>query len=166
MPLFSACRYIILGDLVHRVELEVVGQVVHALHLLLSVHLEPLFDIDSQVLALLLEAHLGPFISIVSLWAGWMRIIQGGDLVAATFNFVAHLSAGDTILTGVTAVSNSLVFVIIHFIVVLAAVDFAAIESVLSASLPNLLFCHLIKALLTCWWCLDYALKQPLRDLI
>ena len=166
MPLFSACRYIILGNLVHRIELKVVGQVVHALHLLLSVHLEPLLDIDSQVLALLLEAHLGPFISIVSLWAGRMRIIHGGDLVAATLNFAAHLSAGDTVLTGVTAVSNSLVVVIIHLIVVLAAVDFAAIESILSASLPNLLFCHLVKALLPCWWCLDDALKQPLGDLI
>ena len=54
--------------------MEIVCEFVHPLHLLLSAHLEPGVHIDAQILELLLQAQLGPFVRIVPFWAGWMLL--------------------------------------------------------------------------------------------
>ena len=50
----SSFSVVIRAHLVKSVKVEVVGDVVHALHLLLTVQLEPFLDVYAQVLALLL----------------------------------------------------------------------------------------------------------------
>jgi len=126
---------------------------VHALHLLFSIQLEPLLDVYSKVLALLFKAHLGPLIRIETLWARWVRIIGVSDLVATTFNLLAHLGTRDT-LNGITD-ANSLVIIVIDLVVILTAVDLTTVKSLLSASFPHFLFRHLVKALLPKRRCLN-----------
>lgn len=60
------------GVLVHRVEVEVLRHGVHPLHLLLPVHLEPLFKVYAQVLAFLSKCHIGPLIRVKVARAQWV----------------------------------------------------------------------------------------------
>ena len=157
MPLLSARRDIGRADLVHRIELEVVCKVVHALHLLLSIHLEPLFDINSKILALLFKAHLGPLGCIEAVRAGWMTTLRvtDGDLVSLALDPVPHLLTRNAMFYRITSMSNSSKLFLIQLIVVLATDLFATLKSLLPSSLPNLLTSHLIKALFGSRRCLN-----------
>ena len=148
-------------NLVQRVELEVIGQLVHALHLLLPIHLEPLLNVDAQVLALLLEAHLGPLEQVEALRTRRMLSIArvDSDLVAPTPDLVAHFGARNAMLDRITAMAMSQVVVIVDLVVVLTAEGLTALHGLLPTPLPDLLLRHLVKALLVRRWRLNDALE-------
>lgn len=118
MPFFLATRVLYrLLLLIHGVEMEVLCQVVHALHLLLSVHLEPLFHVDTQMRTLLSERHFRPLFRVETVWTRWMSCafvtVLDVNLVAFGSPILEH-----AVLNGVTLMFNGAKVFIIHFITV------------------------------------------------
>ena len=101
----------------------------HALHLLLSVHLKPLLDIDTEVLALLLEAHLGPRILVKTFRARWMATltVMHSDLISLALDAVPHFGSMDTVLNRVTSMANGAKLLIINLVIVLATEHLTAL---------------------------------------
>ena len=78
MPRFGA-RVLIMVRLlyfVHGVEVEIRGELVDSLHLLLSRHSQPLLHVQTKVPALFLQSHLGPLRWVEALRAWWVVTLR------------------------------------------------------------------------------------------
>ena len=73
----------------------------HTLHLLFTIHLQPLIHIYAKVVAFLFKSHLGPLVWIEAIWAWWvMRISFIKDLYLVVFTSLS-LSLVSLLLYGV-----------------------------------------------------------------
>ena len=158
MPLLPAGVLLrIVCYFVKRVEVEVLCQVVHTLHLLLAVHLEPLFDVDSEVFALLFKTHFGPL--------GRIEAIRARRVVAVTFSLSGNrylvlsltppsLRSGFSVRV---ALERTVVTITSNLIVVLSTIAFTSIEGLLSSPLPDFVLRELVVALQGLGWRLNYT---------
>lgn len=146
--------------------MEVIRQIMHTLHLLLSVHLQPFFHIDSQMLELFFKTHLGPSVRVEAIRAGRVNtfpIRRHTDFISALPSSSTHLGSRHPMFNRVITLTNGSNLVIIQIVVVNAATH--DLTTVLSLS-PDLFLRQLVESFEVLGWRLNDTREKSLRDLI
>lgn len=163
MPLFARGELFLIRDFVDRVEMEVVGKVVHAADLLLARHLQPLLHVDTKMGTLLLQGHLGPFISVEVLRAGRVAGLLRDDLGSLPASSLASCRWVIQSFASIRVLQSAAYFLIYIFISVRVTEDIEAFgEAFLATTIPDLRLRHFVVSLLFGRRRLDDSSKEPL----
>lgn len=161
VPLFVSRVFNNSCFLVHGVEMEIVGKLVHPLHLLLPTHLEPLAHFDSQILQLLLQTQLGPFSRVIAFWARWVVGARHDSLATSSaLRSKSGVKGGASVLTTIDGA-----IVVPHPFIARVIVDSLS-QVFLSAPLPYFLLCQCVKSLILFLRLLDYSCQKTFRNVV
>lgn len=161
MPFFISRVFSDSCWLVHGVEMEIVGKLVHPLHLLLPAHLEPLAHIDSQILQLLLQTQLGPFSRVIAFWARWVIGARHDSLAASSaLRSKSRVKRSASILATIDGT-----IVVKHFLIARVIVQPLS-QVFLSTPLSDLLLCQSVKSLILFMRLLDNSCQKAFRNIV